>query len=388
MRHAQSSFRPASQDRLLRSVAAALVTGVPLLFSAPIASAETRGYVISWFATATNNPDFLSNCPQAAKDLNRVKFGAAANGQGQNGDTGDRDHALVDGKPVPPLDYPDAVQKDPNIETVVGKYAYGFDLGGPAASQFIDPETHEKVDNQLWRAVGCGNSFQVTPPAMPYNEGVGWDVMIDSAPGWALRITGTDLSKDGPATVTLDRTIRHLERDALGRVRSNVSYVLDPSPRSHNVLSGEINDGVLTVSSGGLYLESTLPFYTQIDLRNVHMRIRSQGEGTLLGYWGGYTDWHKWVYMYTSRPGNADPVGWYRALERLADADPNPATGKNRLISTTWRMEAVPAFLLAQNGNVLAAVSNEGLGGKVQAPQTGAKAAGSVAASTPNSSAQ
>ena len=30
-----------------------------------------------------------------------------------------------------------------------------------------------------------------------------------------------------------------------GGVRSDVTYVLDPSPRSHNVLSGEIKDGVL-----------------------------------------------------------------------------------------------------------------------------------------------
>jgi len=181
-----------------------------LLLSATPASAETRGYVLSWFATATNTPDFALNCPEAGKDEHRVRFGVAANGQGQNGNTGDRDHALVNGKPVPVLDYPDAVQQDPNIETVAGKYAYGFDLGGPAANKFIDPETHEKVDDQLWRAVGCANSFQVAPPAMPYNEGLGWNVMVDTAPGWAIQITGTDLNKDGPVTVTLDRTLRHL----------------------------------------------------------------------------------------------------------------------------------------------------------------------------------
>jgi hypothetical protein len=351
------------RNRLTRVVVTAAAV-LPLLAASP-AVAETRGYVLSWFATATNTPDFALNCPEAGKDEHRVKFGVAANGQGQNGDTGNRDHALVNGKPVPVLDYPDAVQ-DPNIETVVGKYAYGFDLGGPSASKFIDPETHEPVDNQLWRAIGCANSFQVAPPAMPYNEGLGWNVMVDTAPGWALQITGSDLGRDGPVTVTLDRTLRHLERDASGGVRGYVTYALDPSPRSHNVLSGEIKNGVLTIKPTAIFLEGDMPFYAQIDLKDAHMRIHSEAAGTLMGYWGGYTDWHTWVYMYSSRPANADPVGWYRALEKLADADPDPVTGKNRMISTTWRMEAVPAYLASADGKILAQASSAALGGQVQ----------------------
>jgi hypothetical protein len=364
-------LKPAVHGAVRQAVISSAVTAaviLPLILAAAPASAETRGYVLSWFATATNTPDFAANCPEEAKDLNRVKFGAAANGKGQNGDTGNRDHALVNGKPAPVLDYPDAVQQDPNIETVVGKYAYGFDLGGPAANKFVDPETHGKVDDQLWRAVGCSNSFQATPPAMPYNEGLGWNAMVDTAPGWTMQITGADLSKDGPVMVALDRTLRHLERDAAGGVRSDVTYALDPSPRSHNLLPGEIRNGVLTIKPGYIFLEGDMPFYAEIDLKDAHMRIHSEPDGKLMGYWGGYTDWHTWVYMYSARPANADPVGWYRALEKLADADPDPVTGQNRSISTTWRVEAVPAYLATQDGKILAVASSEGLGGKVSLP--------------------
>ena len=56
------------------------------------------------------------------------------------------------------------MQEGSDFETVVGKYAYGFDLGGPEANKFIDPETHEKVDNQLWRARRVQPNFQATPP--------------------------------------------------------------------------------------------------------------------------------------------------------------------------------------------------------------------------------
>ena len=92
---------------------------------------------------------------------------------------------------------------------------------------------------------------------------------VDSSPGWVMQISGADLSKDGPVTVTLDRTFRHPERDALGGIRSEVSYVID----------------------------HTEP-------------------GKLVGYWGGYTDWHKWAYQCTSRPAaGCDGVGYYRTRE-------------------------------------------------------------------------
>ncbi len=303
--------------------------------------------------------------PVAAKDIHRVKFGAADVNGLQEDSSRKRDHAMVNGKPVIALAYPEALQEDPNIETVVGKYAYGFDLGGPEANKFIDPETHEKVDDQLFRAVGCSNSFQSPPPLLPYSEGLAWNAAIDTAPGWAIQITGADLSKDGPVTITLDRTLRHLDRDAQNNVRVNGSYVLDPDVRSHNVLHGEIKDGMLTIKPANVYLEGTLPFYTQIDLKNAHMRFHSGANGNLLSYWGGYTDWHRWVYMTAARPPNADPVGWYQAMKKLADADPDPVTGTKRLISTTWRVEAVPAFLMTENGKILATATVAPLGGVV-----------------------
>ena len=136
---------PSSRRRSSPAFAALIILAAHFA-SSTAALSETRGYVISWFSTATNNPDFALNCPQAAKDPKRAQF--AVETQLRN------DRALVDGKPVSAKDYPDAVVKDPNIETVVGRYAYGFDLGGPAANKFEDPETHQRIDNQLWRAVG------------------------------------------------------------------------------------------------------------------------------------------------------------------------------------------------------------------------------------------
>jgi len=69
------------------------------------------------------------------------------------------------------------------------------------------------------------------------------------------------------------------------------------------------------------------------------------------------------MYLYTARPAASDPVGFYWSLKKLADNDPDPATGQNRRISTTWRMQAVPAFLAHVDGKVIATASAEPLGG-------------------------
>jgi hypothetical protein len=252
------------------AVRGALLAAIALPFGLsadPAAASETRGYVISWFATATNTADYAGDCPASAK------AGVVADEEGPRR----RDVAMVDGKPVSSRSYPAAVTKDPGLEMIKGKFAYGFDLGGPAKDKFADPETGQKIDNQLWRAVGCHPNFaQRPPPEMPYTEALGWAALIDASPGWAMQITGEDLSKDGPVTITLDRTLRHLERDAQFNVRSNATYVLDPSPRSNNVLQGEIREGVLTVKSGDVFMLAGFPFYTSVDLTKT---VRSWGTG-------------------------------------------------------------------------------------------------------------
>jgi hypothetical protein len=353
--------------------------GAVLLVSAPV-RAETRGYVISWFATATNAANFKINCPQdknggrtewTIRDLRAVGYTQeqaveivknAANSTELPADiTRKMDtRATVNGHPVSIYNYPEAVA-DPNIETVSGKFAYGFDLGGSAANKFEDPETHQMIDDQLWRAVGCTESFRAVPPVMPYPEELAWNTMVDSAPGWAMQITGDDLSRDGKVTITLDRTTQHLERDSTGSVMSNASYIIDVSPRSHNVLQGEIKDGVLTIKPAKVRLQGEMPYYGEIAIRDTRMRINMRDD-KLTGYWGGYINWINYIYMYTSRPANgSDSIGLYHAIKKMADADPDPKTGQNREISATFRMEALPSYLATLDGKIIAVAASGGL---------------------------
>ncbi len=361
------------RKRVNRSVAP-LAAAVALFLAANPAKAETQGYVISWFATATYNLDFKGNCPedrnggQIAYRLRTLKQLGYADDVAK-AIVQDEEHplakeanlkaetrAVVNGKPASIYNYPEAVP-DPNLELSSGKYAYGFDLDGKTnPNDFEDPDTGLKVDNQLWRAVGCTESFTATPPDKPYYEDLTWNLMVDSAPGWSLRISGEDLSKDGPVKIVLDRITQHLDRNAAGGILHNMTYVIDPSPRSHNEFNGEIKDGVLWVKKGGnLYLEGEMPYHHEIALENTHMRITRQENQEIAGYWSGYLNWKNWVYMYTARPVNGeDTIGIYYALKKSADADPDPKTGQNRMISATWRMEAVPAYLADISGKIVA----------------------------------
>jgi hypothetical protein len=334
--------------------------------------AEARGYVISWFSTATYSLDFKSSCPHGGNggqfelEVRQVRELGYSQAEAIKvvEDSGAQlskefrvrvfQNAQVNGRQVPIYNYPDATA-DPNIETVTGKYAYGFDLGGKPESKFEDPETHESIDNQLWRAVGCNVLFNAVPPTQPYVESISWHAYIDSAPGWAMRVVGADLSKNGKVTVILDRLTQHLLRDAVGNILTNTTYILDPSPRSHNVLQGQIKDGLLTVQPKNIYLEGEHPFYVEIALRNAHMRMVVKPEN-VVGYWGGYLNWRTFAYNFTSEPANeADDIGIFHALKKLADSDPDRKTGQNRYISGTFRMEAVPAYLADESGTIVAA---------------------------------
>ena len=347
-----------------------------LCLNAMTAQAETRGYVISWLATASYyTGDVKMGCPGGknggvvemhARELEAIGFDpkAAVELQRKQRDTDAivpeyRDkvynRARVNGKEGSVFTYPDFTP-DPNIELYSGKYAYGFDLTGSSGpSKFEDPETHMPVDNQLWRALGCINQYRTFPPQKPMLEDTSWDVFVDNAPAWTIQIGGDDLSKDGKVTVTIDRATQHLLRDATAGVLRGATYVIDPASKTHNVLQGEIKDGVLTIKPQHIYLEGEMPFYADIELDNGQMRINRQSDGKLIAYMGGFTDWLRYAYMGTARPfQDGAGIEAYHALKKMADADPDPVTGQNRKISATFRWEAVPAFLADSHGKVVA----------------------------------
>ncbi|HEY4368932.1 MAG TPA: hypothetical protein VGN07_16980 [Steroidobacteraceae bacterium] len=328
------------------------------------ASAETRGYAISLIHTATYADK--DNCPQGGNgglvDIKQrilMREGytkdqairiIAANGVDEQGRKVDlRKRGQMDGKAVDVLNFPTSVP-DPKLETAHGRFAFGFNLDGKVQpGSFEDPETGEKgVDNQMWRVLGCYEVYAVRRPVIPYNESIAWDTAMDSMPAWLLSISGPDLSKDGDVTVTFDRSLNITMRDARGSVLRSSSYSIDADPRSHSVFKGHIRNQVLTIEPGDFSMQGESQFYAVLRFTHTQLRLKMNPDGSLGGLIGGYQPWMDYYYYLAIRgeeTGQVDMPAVYYAMKRLADADPDPATGQNRAISAAYYIEAAPAFL-------------------------------------------
>jgi hypothetical protein len=348
-----------------RASFAKVLTVATLAFGAASgAAAETRGYVISLIHTATYSEK--SNCPEGgnggvvdlktrileSKGYTKEQAGKilANNGVDEKGQRIDvRKRGVVDGEPVDVHAFPTSVP-DPQIKTVRGPYAFGFNLDNQVQpGSFEDPETGAKgIDNQMWRALGCFEVYDVRRPVIPYSEGIAWDTALDSMPAWLMSVSGENLDADGPVTVTFDRSLNIAMRNARSGVLYASSYTIDPDPRSHSEFKGRIEDGVLAIEPGKFSMQGESQFYAVLRFSNTQLRLKLRPDGSLAGLIGGYQPWLDYYHYLAIRgeeTGQVDIPGVYYAFKRLADADPDPATGQNRAISAAYYIEAAPAFL-------------------------------------------
>lgn len=344
--------------------------------AAPAAALESRTFAVSWVAPATHSQDGDCdpggvNIPwkeQRYRNLADLGFTSAQIAEMKKKEAeGSREidelmgmRGRLNGEPVNPVAYP-ATVKDPKLNHVTGKSAYGFDLDGKSGPwSFQDPETKAGgIDNQLIRALGCSRGFRGTLDNQPTYWVYIWGQLQDSQPAWLVTLTGDDLSKDGEVRIVFDRALERLRYNVDGSPRTEVTYRIDPDPRSHNEFEGTLKDGVVTLKQPGkdrfrMLLNPLL--IPEINLHTVHLRLRLNRSGTMDAMLGGYQPWGE-VYWAFAAPGQSgepevfgDLVGLYYLFRRFADADPDPVTGQNAGISATYHLQGVPAFAVTAPG--------------------------------------
>lgn len=356
-----------------RHLMATLAAGALVGLSGQAAMAkETKSFVISWFLQAAYSydghcPDGLNPLPEEGFRLQLRHIGtsearieeilAGLKGGSSTPETRSAliNRGRIDGKPVNVYTYPTSTV-DLGFHEVKGKLAYGFNLDGKeTANNYEDPDTHETgVDNQYWRAMGCNINHQGSRTVTPSEWSLHWDNERDKMPAWLLSITGEDLSKDGDVTVTFQKALEHVSRDANGYVRADSTFRIDPDPRWQNHLKGKIKDGVISVTEPGDVHLSGDPYHlTELDMSNAHFRMTLDATGTGEGVLGGYIPWRRVSYIYGSSGYNMETMlgtnipSSYYALRRHADAYPDPKTGENTAISSSFRVVALPAFAVA-----------------------------------------
>jgi hypothetical protein len=340
------------------------------------AAAQTKSFVISWLTQAVYSQD--GDCPGGNEPsidemLRRmlVQLGktpseidalmSKLNGGSFTAPIYDVlvNRGRVAGKPVNVYDSPTSVP-DPHVHTVVGKFAPGFNLDGRGADSpdsFEDPDTHEKgVNNQYFRALGCFTTHRGVPPARPLHWSYVWSAQRVAMRAWLISVSGADLSRNADVTVTFDKALSPVMLDANGNTQRDQTFRIDPDPRSHNVFRGRIQDHVLTIVPASFHMVSDPLLMAGWDIRNTHLRLTMNPDGTLSGLLGGYQSWSQIYFMYGTGAWSYESMvglnipGIYYALRRLADADPDPKTGQNMSISVAYRIEAVPAMTVPSNG--------------------------------------
>lgn len=352
-------------------LSAAIFVGA--LFALPANALETRSYAIEWFSLGSYSQDgdciggvnpptreqyaksfeLMGYAPDEVQKLMSEYAGedpiASANARDKL-----RMRGRIDGEPVNAFVHPWAVA-DPQLKGVTSDFAFGFDLDGKAGPQsFTEPRTNAKgIDNQLFRALGCIEQFRGTYSFRPTFWDFIWGSMKETIPAWLMTISGEDLDRDGPVTITFDRAIEQLVFGPSGDVVADTTYRADPDPRSHHVFQGVIKDNVLSISTPGdlQLLLDTLSF-TEFRLANTHLRLEMEPSGRLNGFIGGYQPWGD-IYFGIAQGGLAyegmiinDIPGVYYLLKRYADAHPDPETGQNLAISAAYHIELVPVFVV------------------------------------------
>lgn len=356
-----------------RTFAMALTSGLAFMgtVNSTPAAAETKSYVMNWFYIASYYGG-ESDCPEGlnpgalefyrrdllrlkpAKEVDEILEGFPGEDKGMKwapfvsvrGNGKDDVYAIPETAP------------DPGLKMIKGKYSYGLNLDGKGAASpnsFEDPDTHEKgVNNELYRTLGCIKAYRggVGAGSKPMWPEYVWDILRGTMPAWLITV---DTGNDGNATVTFDRALTQVTRDASNtNVRPNMTFTVDPDPRGHSVLRGKIKDNVFTSTEAGNVnlVADAFGLTPEVLLKRARTRITFNPDGSLKGVLGGYQPWFAYYWSiasvsYTKEYDmSTDAVAMYYGLKKMADADPDPKTGANTTISAAYMMEAVPAYVV------------------------------------------
>lgn len=255
---------------------------------------------------------------------------------------------------------------DPGLQPVMARIAEGFDLDGNARTGgFVSPDGRRGIDNGFYRALGCLMAFR-GPPGQGALSARANARMQDGLFTMLIRLSGRASPENDPnVTVEIGASPDALVHNADGVVLRDFSYRLARS-QQYTRFSGRMRGGVLTA---GPVAELKVPDFAWSEsnrgeavFRKGRLGLTIAPDGSATGLIGGYRDWRE-LYArmafnvaiegaFLEIPYHMDLVAAYYALERNADADPD-ARGRNRAISTAYRLIAIPAFAVDPRQPVL-----------------------------------
>ena len=328
---------------VIAGLIAACAYGLALAAAAPpgglsVAYAVTN---LSWANYQT--PDGKAECPNGFNEGNREQF----------------KQLYPEGAPRPLQStqlqyeieswYPTLADDGFHFREAQGTTALGLNLDGKVGpNDFSSPEGEPGIDNQLYRALGCIKNYRGPDGAIRFFD----DEMVgrDQYNRLLFEITGADNLQNSPhVLVTLYRGRDPLLYDATGKkVVPGGSQRIDTrwGMRYVRVLHGSIRDGVLTTEPVDI-VYPWAPFYLPTDefmrAARLHLKLTpTTAEGLIAGYSDVETWYQQMMRSWSTHHqnyGQTAAPSLYRAMRRLADAYPDPATGANTAISSALHAE-------------------------------------------------
>ena len=237
-----------------------------------------------------------------------------------------------------------------------GPTALGLDLDSKLGEQdFRSPEGQPSIDNQLYRSLGCVNSYRGPQGANDFfdNEEIG----KDDYNRLIIEVSGIESLEHSPhVTVTVFRG-----RDPLLADASGTTYVpggtqrvdLRWGTRFVQRYHGSIEGGVLTTEPGDFAFPwATFGLPADEYVRDARFRLKltpNEAEGLI----AGYVDLETW-YLQTMKSesthhqsyGQLSPPSLYKSFRHVADAYPDPGSGANTAMSSALRAKFVQVFVL------------------------------------------
>jgi hypothetical protein len=313
---------------------------------------RTIGYVMTSMHWAVHqSPDGKVECPHGVNDGPREHFKALFPDDG-------RTRTLRETQIQREAEgfFPQTTPEPYPFREIESKVAWGLNLDGEVSTNdFTSPDGEVGIDNQLYRSVGCIQSYRAPDGDSYYFDDE--NVVRQIFNRWLFELTEVDsLVNDDNVEITLYRGQNGLLKKADGSdILPGGTQVIDNrwGKRYVRHLKGKIIDGVLTTEGADVtYPWATFGLPTDRVMRDMRARLKLLPTGAN-GVIGGYTDLENF-YSQTLRSfsthihayGKTSLPSLYRALVRNADGHPDPATGRNTTLSSALDVKMVRVFIV------------------------------------------
>lgn len=240
---------------------------------------------------------------------------------------------------------------------VEGELSWGLNLDGESGpNDFTHPDGTPGIDNEVYRAVGCIIGFRGPDGVEVIFQNKA--ITDERYNRMMIELTGVDdLANDDEVIVTIYRGLDRLLTDATGlNAMPGGSQRVDMRWGSSLVrrTTGRIEGSVLTTDP----IDDMVMPWMNLSVPTIQIFRDARFQLTLTpsgaeGLLAGYTDvetYYKQLLRNDSTHhlsnGQISGISMYKALRRLADAHPDPATGENTAISTALDVKMVQAHIV------------------------------------------